>query len=280
VAYGHEKKRPLGTTPGANQNQPGTEIPRKVSIILNTAESKVNRNRKRASGGKTAMTKAIIYTRFSPRRNAEECESIETQMELCRDYCEHKNYEVAGEYEDKALSGAEEDRPGLWMAVAALKRGNVLVVYKLDRLARDMYLSEYVRRAVMKVGATIETVASGGNGTSPEQQLLRQILQAFAEYERKVIAARTKVAMLNHQKKGRRMSAILPYGVMADPNNSKLMIENEEEAKVINRIIEEYANGAGLREIGRILLAEGITYRGKKWTHQTIKKILQRAGAL
>lgn len=229
--------------------------------------------------------KAIIYTRFSPRRNADKSESIETQLDYCREYCHSHNYEIAGEFEDRAMSGADENRPGLWNAIDALKRGYVLIAYKLDRLARDVYLSECIRRAVAKRGATIEIVTGCENGDSPEQEMIRKILQVFAEYERKVIAARTKAAMLRHQKQGRRMSDLTPYGWTRDPNNPALMIENETEQTVINQIHDWYAQGDGYREIARKLETQGVPSRtsprwngsGAKWHHGTVKRILNRS---
>ena len=186
----------------------------------------------------TKKSRAILYVRFSPRRNADTCESCEMQLELCRAYCKRKGYEVAGEFEDRALSGGEEERPGLWAALEALKRGDVLLAYKLDRLARDVYLSELIQRETNKHGATVEAVEGGTNGDGPEQRMIRQILQAFAEYERKVIVARTKAAMLRHQAAGRRMSARIPFGWQIDQNDPARMIRHAGEKAVIRRICE------------------------------------------
>lgn len=125
--------------------------------------------------------KAIIYTRFSPRRNAEQCESIEMQLDLCREYCLKHGIKIVGEYNDRALSGSEEDRPGLWNAVEALKRDYTLIVYRLDRLARSVYLSYIIEQAVKKYGAKIVSIC--GEGTwqdQPEDELVRRILQALA----------------------------------------------------------------------------------------------------
>ena len=230
------------------------------------------------------MAKSIIYTRFSPRRNADESESIETQLEYCRSYCARKKYEIAAEYEDRALSGSDEDRPGLWHAVEALKRGYVLVVYRLDRLARDVYLSELLQREAQKKGARIEAVEGGANGHTPEQQMIRQVLQAFGEYERKVTAARTRAAMLKYQKDGRRMSAKPPYGLMVDPDSPRHgksgkpteLIECPEEQTVIGRIRELWSDGNSLREIARVLTDEGITSRkGTPLRHQQVARILR-----
>ena len=96
------------------------------------------------------MTKAICYGRFRPRPRADECDSIEAQLEACRKYCMPKCYEIVGEFDDQEISGKEEDRVGLWNAIDTLGTGYVLVAHKHDRLARDVYISEHVRRAVRK----------------------------------------------------------------------------------------------------------------------------------
>ena len=223
--------------------------------------------------------RAVIYTRFSPRRNADDCESNEIQLDLCRAWCRRKGYAVAGEFEDRALSGSEEDRPGLWSAIDALRRGHVLVAYKLDRLARDVYLAELIQREADKRGATVETVEGGTNGASPEQRMIRQVLQAFAEYERKVIAARTRAAMLRHQAAGRRMSAQPPFGWKPDPADPARLVKDDGEQAVIRRIVRLHAEGLGLREIARELDDEGIPCRAATWYHATVRNILARASA-
>jgi DNA invertase Pin-like site-specific DNA recombinase len=223
--------------------------------------------------------KAIIYARFSPRPNAEESESIETQLDYCRKYCEEHSLEVGGEYSDRALSGDDEDRPGLWAAVDELRRGNVLVVYRLDRLARSVYLSEYIRRQVAQRKARIEAVQGGGNGGTPEEVFIRQVLQAEAEYSKKVTAARTKYAMLRHQAAGRRMGSRIPYGWKQDPVNPMLMLKDDEEQATIARIVALRKQGLTLRGIKVVLEAEGRPFRGRPgWNHTTIQKILRREG--
>jgi site-specific DNA recombinase len=226
--------------------------------------------------------KAIIYARFSPRRNAEQCESIEMQLDLCREYCLKHGIEIVGEYNDRALSGSEEDRPGLWNAVEALKRDYVLVVYRLDRLARSVYLSYIIEQAVKKHGAKIVSIC--GEGTwqdQPEDELVRRILQALAEYERKVIAARTKAAMLRHQANGRRMSDRTPFGWLRDPDNHSRLIEDSQEQEIISTIVHLRETGNSYRQICRELEQQGLLCRGRqKWFHQTIKTILKRASNL
>ena len=82
---------------------------------------------------------AVLYARFSPRPGAEKCESVEKQLDCCRSYCKGHDYTVMSEHFDKDISGGRmDDRPGFQEAVAAACRHKVvLVVYKLDRLARN-----------------------------------------------------------------------------------------------------------------------------------------------
>ena len=224
------------------------------------------------------MTNAIIYARFSPRRNSDTCESIETQYDLCKAYCNKNNINIVGQFSDKALSGSDEDRPSLWAAIEELKRNDVLIVYRLDRLARSVYLSDIIERTVKKKGASIVSICGEGTWTnSDEDWLVRKILQTLAEYERKVIAARTKAAMLRHQANGRRMSKEPPFGFCVDPDDPARLIEHLKEQQAITRIIELKQSNMTLRAICRQLKSEGFRCRtNDNWHHTTVKRIVER----
>lgn len=219
------------------------------------------------------MTNCVLYLRFSPRRNAADCESCEVQEHYCREYASKHGLAVKAVFRDEAQSGADEDRPGLWAAVEALGRGWVLLAWKRDRLARDVYLAEVIRRAVEKAGASIVAADGGGNGDSPEQVMIRQVLAAFSEYERRVIGLRTKYAMLRHQAAGRRMSAQPPYGWTCD--GARLVPCDAERAAVL-RAVELRAAGKGFRAIARTLRQEGHVSRGAVWDHKTLRRVLDR----
>jgi DNA invertase Pin-like site-specific DNA recombinase len=227
------------------------------------------------------MPKCIIYSRFSPRRNADTCQSIETQVEQCRAYAAAHGLTVAGEFEDRALSGSEEDRPGLWAAVDSLKAGDVLLVYMLDRLARSTYLSHIIEQAVAKKKAKI--VSAAGEGTwkdEPGDELIREILKALAQYERRVIGIRTRVAMLRHQREGRRMSYLTPFGWMLDPADGARLVECAAEQATIKAAVVLKATGLGVRGIARELEKTGAVKRAKRWDHVQVARILKRAAAV
>ena len=227
------------------------------------------------------MNKAILYTRFSPRRNGDTCESIETQLEFCRRFCTHNSYSIMTEFQDRSVSGADEDRPVLWDAIESLKRGYALIVYKFDRLARNAFLAYTIERECQKRGAKI--ISASGEGTieqsmSPEERLKIGMLRLFAEYERNIIAARTKTAMLRHQANGRRMSKEPPFGFMTDPSSPAHLIPNPMEQNIISHIGNLRDTGESYRGICRQLESEGLRCRNNhRWHHTTVKNILLRA---
>jgi len=232
------------------------------------------------------MTQAIIYCRFSPRRNGDECESNDVQLAYCEQYCDKQGYEVAGRFSDANASGSDEKRQGMWDAIWATKRGGVLVVYKPDRLARSVYLDEYVRRELKKRGATVEAVEGGHEGDSPHDVLVRQILAAVAEHEKKIIAARTKAFMLHHQATGRAMSQLPPYGKQRGPDmdvikngkpeKRRTWIDCPQEQVAIQKIVSYRKSDCGFREIARQLNNEKVPCRGKRWHHNTVKNVCVR----
>ena len=75
--------------------------------------------------------------------------------------------------------------------MGALQTGDVLVAAKRDRFARDVVVAATVERVAAKAGATVATADGMSAEDSPEGALLRTMVDAFAAYERAVIAART-----------------------------------------------------------------------------------------
>lgn len=234
------------------------------------------------------MTRTVVYARFSPRRDEETSESNLTQLEQCRAYAVKSGWTVASEHEDAAACGDDETRPGLWAAVEALQKDDVLLVYRLDRLARNPYLAYCLEREAEKRGARIvSTQGEGTWGTTPEDELIRGILQHLASYTKKIGAARTKAAMQRHQRAGRRMSgtfrrkggqviALVPFGRMLDPQDPARMVDHPEELKTIALVREFARDGLGCCAIARMLGEAGRLCRGRKWHHETVKRILAR----
>jgi len=229
----------------------------------------------------TPKPAAVLYARYSPRPNAEKCESVEKQLEDLRRYCKEHKIRVAKEFSDKALSGSDDDRPGMWDAVNALKPGWLLVVTRFDRIARDStFALNIIRHQIEKKRSKILSVSEpGANEDSPDGRLIRTMMLALAEYEREMIRARTRAAMRRHQNNGRRMSHKCPYGWSPDPEDPARMIPNDAERTIIGAVVTHHKRGLGLREIAKKMTAAGVTNRsGGKWHHTQVHRVLDREG--
>lgn len=119
---------------------------------------------------------------------------------------------------EEMASGAKEDRPQLLAALDHMRAGDVLVVWKLDRLARS--LKQLVNLLEVLNGRLIgfRCLAPAIDTTTPEGRLLYSITGAFAEFERAIIQQRTKAgltAALARGRKGGRRPKLDAEGITA-----------------------------------------------------------------
>ena len=109
-------------------------------------------------------------------------------------------------YEDRA-SGSREDRPGLDACLKALRGGDVLVVWKLDRLGRDLRHLVNVVRDLTERGVGLRVLAGQGaqiDTTTPAGRLVFGIFAALAEFERELIRERTRAGLAAARARGRK----------------------------------------------------------------------------
>jgi len=149
----------------------------------------------------------------------------------------------------------------------------VLVVAKRDRLARDVMKAAMVEARAEALGARIASTTGEGEGTDPSAKLMRQIVDAFAEYERALIGARTKAALAAKKAKGERIGG-LSYGF--DDVDGRL-VPNEAEQRVIRLAKELSGEGLSLRGICARFKAEGVVFRNFSWTSPANAERLLRA---
>ena len=232
------------------------------------------------------MARVIIYTRFSPRPDSDTSDSLETQEQQCREYCEAKGHEVIATFGDAGKSGADMERVGLWTAIEALDKGAVLVALNMQRVARSVMLEEVILRAIRYKKATIEVVHGGIIGSEPEDVMLRQILAAFSEFERAVISKRTKYAMRLHVRNGRKMSSKPPYGWDLNPDYTvadkaaglpHMLVRNEDEWDTIEQVGIWRAEGLSFAAICAALTDAGTpTKFGGVWFPMQVRRMAQR----
>ena len=123
---------------------------------------------------------AVIYARYSTDSQREE--SIEGQIRECTAYAEKNGFTVVKHYIDRAISAKTDNRPQFQQMIKDSERGifDVIIVWKLDRFARNRYDSaryktQLKRNGVKLVSAT-EVISAG-----PEGIILESVLEGYAE---------------------------------------------------------------------------------------------------
>jgi len=218
----------------------------------------------------------LFYGRCSKDEDVQK-NSIESQRKLVAD-----KYSIDDEFIDTGLSGASglDKRIGLAAALEVIGKGDKLIVARLDRLARDTYLSSYIQLQVEKKGAKIVSATEESlNGDDATSKLLKTIIQAFSEFERQSIRARVKATLELKKSKGERISRWAEYGYNFT-EDGKRVIENDEEQKVLRLIKTLKDEGKGIQAVKDELEAEGIkTKRGKDvWHYQSVRNIYKKVG--
>ena len=167
-------------------------------------------------------------------------------------------------YEDLA-SGRKDDRPGLKACVKALQPGNTLIVWKLDRLGRDMkhlvsLIDELNQKKVgFKVlasnGAEIDTTTANG-------RLVFGIFAALAEFERELIRERTQAGLAAARARGRKGGRprkmdihTLKMAMAAMSDRNSVANEVAKRLGITTTTLYSYVNGDGTpKELGSKLL--------------------------
>jgi len=217
--------------------------------------------------------RAIGYLRVSTDEQTLGSDAQRAELER---WCERNGAELVGVHEDRGVSGGLElhKRPALLAAIDALDKGAVLLVAKRDRLARDPMVSAMVERLATRKGASVVSAAGEGSGDSPSDVLMRRMVDAFAEYERLVIKARTKAALAVKRERGEVFNHV-PFGYRREGDR---LIEDPDAQEALRIIRELRADGATYRAIAAELERRGVsTKRGGTWKAGTVRKLALRA---
>lgn len=232
------------------------------------------------------VMKVVGYLRVSTDRQAEEGLGLDVQEHAIKIWAKKNGHRVVLWTRDEGVSGAKDldAREGLPEALGAIGDGvaSGVVVYRLDRLARDLIIQETVLAEVKRVGGEVfstspaESAYLTDDPDDPSRALIRQVLGAVAQYEKSMINLRLRSGRKRKSAQGGYAYGAPPLGFRAE---GKALVPHPDEAVVVDRIRALRADGASLREIGAVLESEGLRTKrgGSRWHPPVIARVLARA---
>ena len=222
--------------------------------------------------------KAISYYRVSTARQGEKGYGMEAQKVAVTALLDRLGHELVGEYTE-VESGSKNSRPELAAALAdARKQKALLVVAKLDRLARDVELiSSLVKEAERNgFGGLLFADFPDVDPTTPEGELFIHQMAAFAQFERRRISQRTKAGLQVAKSRGVKLGGIRPGQDKANKARSEQAATGAELLRgVLTPMVDAKQS---LRQMATALEAAGLeTAAGSKaWSAMQVKRVVQR----
>ena len=217
------------------------------------------------------MKTAVIYARYSSDNQTEQ--SIEGQLRVCEQYAKNNDIVILKTYIDRAMTGTNDNRPDFQQMIkdSASKEWQNIIVYKLDRFSRNKYETAKYKKILKDNGVKLISAMENIPDT-PEGIILESLLEGMAEYYSAELSQKVKRGMNETRLKGNFTGGNLIYGYKVE--NHKVVI-NEEQAKVVRYIYEQYALGVYVKDIITDLTEKHIFNHGNPFARNTIYNILK-----
>lgn len=214
----------------------------------------------------------VFYGRYSDSGQSEQ--SIEGQRRVCYEFAERNGYRIIAEYIDRATTGTEaENRPEFQRMIAdsAKRQFQGILVYQLDRFARNRYDSATYKTRLKKNGVKVlsarENITDDASGV-----LMESVLEGMAEYFSAELSQKVKRGMTLTAEKCEFTGSGVPLGYRII---DKKFTVDEEQAPIVKRIFEMYLSGKTMAEIIRYLNENGVkTSYGNPYNRSSIRRIL------
>ena len=195
---------------------------------------------------------AVIYARYSCDNQREE--SIDGQLRECKAFLERQGMTFVRSYIDRAMSAKTDNRPEFQQMIKDSSKGSfdVVVVWKLDRFARNRYDSAHykgmLRKNGVKVVSATEQISEGAEGI-----ILESVLEGFAEYYSAELSEKVIRGMTENALKCQYNGGCVAVGYYIDENKHYQI--DEQTAPFIRNAFEMYASGSMVKEIADYLRA-------------------------
>ena len=208
------------------------------------------------------MRNATGYARVSTEMQRDEGVSLSMQEERIKQYCNLYDLNLTEMIQEAGSGSSIAKRPEFTAILEKIKarQTDALVVYKLDRLARNLRELIEVTEILQKNKVEFHSVSEKLDTTTANGRLFFQIIGALAEWERATIAERTSCALQSMKANGQKVSSRPPYGYYYSDNQA---IENPEELACIDHLTALRAStpGLGMKKAARLLEEAGYVNR-------------------
>lgn len=215
-----------------------------------------------------------LYVRYSSDRQTEQ--SIEGQLRELIFYCKQHHYRIAAVYVDRAISAhaSMSKRPSFqqMLSDSAKSTWKTVLVYKLDRFARNREDSAIARMRLKKNGCCVES-AKEGISKNPEGVILEALLEGMAEYYSLELSQKITRGMRESAMKGQAIGGGAPLGYKIE---KKKWVLDPLTAPLVEEAFSRYANNETIADIARDFNARGYrTSRGAKFNKSSFKNIFR-----
>ena len=216
--------------------------------------------------------KAVIYARYSSDNQREE--SIDGQIRESKAFAERNSITVVGSYIDRALSAKTDNRPEFQRMIheSSKRLFDVVIVWKLDRFARNRYDSAHykaiLRKNGVKVVSATENISEGAEGI-----ILEAMLEGMAEYYSAELSVKVKRGQTENALKAKFNGGANAFGYTVDSERHYQL--DPITAPVIREMFERYADGERVTEILKDFTQRGIyTGKGEQLSLNSFRNIL------
>ncbi|MBK9471844.1 MAG: recombinase family protein [bacterium] len=219
---------------------------------------------------RTETVRCAVYTRKSTDEGLDQAfNSLDAQREAGEAFITSRKHEgwvcLPERYDDGGFSGGNVERPALKRLMADIEAGRIdaVVCYKVDRLSRSLLdfsrlIEVFDRHRVMFISVTqpINTADSGG-------RLMLNVLLSFAQFEREMIADRTRDKVSAARRRGKWTGGFQVLGYDVHPDGGRLVV-NEDEAEIVRQVFALYLECGSIQATTEELNRRG--WRTKSWT--------------
>lgn len=215
-----------------------------------------------------------LYMRYSSEKQTEQ--SIEGQDRVCSTFCEREGHVIVERYIDRATSAYKktEARIQFKQMISDATKDHCafdgIVVYKLDRFARNRYDFATYKHILRKHGIAVLS-ATEPISDSPESILVESLLEGLSEYYSAELSQKIKRGLYESAMKANHTGGLTPLGYKIE---DKKLVEDPETSHIVQEAFQLYADGYSVAEICRMFTLKGYkTSTGKDFNKSSFNKM-------